>query len=53
MVRAEAETSVTIHAEENLNIHVAEQFVAQSLNGGQVIFDSGNIYIRGTQVNFD
>lgn len=53
MVRAEAETSVTIHAEENLNIHVAEQFIAQSLDGGQVIFDRGNIYIRGTQVNFD
>lgn len=53
MVKAEAETSVTIHAEENINIHVAEQFVAQSLDGGQVIFDSGNIYIRGTEVNFD
>ena len=53
MVRAEAETSVTLHAEENLNIHVAEQFIAQSLDGGQIIFDSGNIYIRGTEVNFD
>ena len=53
MVKAEAETSVTIHAEENLNIHVAEQFIAQSLDGGQIIFDSGNIYIRGTEVNFD
>lgn len=53
MVKAEAETSVTLRAEENINIHVAEQFIAQSLDGGQIIFDSGNIYIRGTEVNFD
>lgn len=53
MVRAEAKTSMTIYAEENLNFHVSEQFVAQSLDGGQIIFDSGNIYIRGTEVNLD
>lgn len=53
MVKAEAETSVTIHAEEAVNIHVTEQFIAQSLDGGQIIFDSGKILIRGTQVNFD
>ncbi|MGN0403374.1 MAG: contractile injection system protein, VgrG/Pvc8 family [Acetatifactor sp.] len=53
MVRAEAQTSVSLHAEEALNIHVKEQFIAQSLDGGQIIFDSGNILIRGTQVNFD
>lgn len=52
-VQATAETSVTLHAEEAINIHVNEQFVAQSTDGGQIIFDSGNIYIRGTQVNFD
>ncbi len=53
MVQATAETSVTLYAEEEINIHVKEQFVAQSTDGGQIIFDSGNIYIRGTQVNFD
>ena len=53
MVKVEAEESMTLHAEEALNIHVAEQFIAQSLNGGQVIFDSGDIFLRGTQVNFD
>lgn len=52
-VQAIAETSVTLYAEEEINIHVKEQFVAQSTDGGQIIFDSGNIYIRGTQVNFD
>lgn len=53
MVKAEAGESVTLRAEENLNIHVAEQFIAQSLDGGQIIFDSGKVLIRGTQVNFD
>lgn len=53
MVKIEAETSVSLYAEENIDIHVSEQFIAQSLDGGQIIFDSGNIYIRGTEVNFD
>ena len=53
MVKAEAQESLTLHAEEALSIHVTEQFIAQSLNGGQIIFDSGNVLIRGTQVNFD
>ena len=53
MVRAEAETGMTLYAEESFNIHVQEKFVAQSLDGGQIIMDSGNVYIRGTQVNFD
>lgn len=53
MVKAEAQESLTLHAEEALNIHVMEQFIAQSLNGGQIIFDSGDILFRGTQVNFD
>ena len=53
MVKVEAEESVTLHAEEALNIHVMEQFIAQSLNGGQIIFDSGDVSLRGTQVNFD
>lgn len=53
MVKAEAQESITLHAEEALNVHVMEQFIAQSLNGGQIIFDSGDILFRGTQVNFD
>lgn len=53
VVQAIAETSVALHAEESINIHVKEQFAAQSTDGGQIIFDSGNVYIRGTQVNFD
>lgn len=53
MVKAEAQESITLHAVEALNMHVMEQFIAQSLNGGQIIFDSGNILFRGTQVNFD
>ena len=53
MVRAEAETGMTLYAEESFNIHVQEKFIAQSLDGGQIIMDSGNFYIRGTQVNFD
>ncbi len=52
-VQAIAETSVTLHAEEAINIHVKKQFAAQSTDGGQIIFDRGNVYIRGTQVNFD
>lgn len=53
MVQAEAETSMTLYAEESVTIHVQEKFIAQSLDGGQIIMDSGNVYIRGTQVNFD
>lgn len=53
MVKAEAQSSMTLRAQEALNIHVKEQFIAQSLDGGQIIFDNGNILIRGTQVNFD
>ena len=52
-VQATAGTSMTLYAEDEINIHVKEQFVAQSTEGGQIIFDSGNIYIRGSQVNFD
>ncbi len=53
MIHAKAQTGVTISAEDDLNIHVKEQFIAQSLDGGQLIFSDGNISIRGTEVNFD
>lgn len=52
-VMAEAQESVMLRAEEELNIHVAEQFIARSMDGGEINFSHGNIYIRGTQVNID
>lgn len=53
MVKAEAQEKMVLHAEEALNIHVTEQFVAHSLDGGQIVSAEGEMLIRGTQVDLD
>ncbi len=53
MVKVEAQEELLLCAEEAVNIHVKEQFIAQNLDGGQIISSEGDILLRGTEVKFD
>lgn len=52
-LKAAAEELLALHAEEELNIHASKQVLLQSLDGGYIASDSGDVLLRGTEVNYD
>ena len=53
MVKVQAHESLTLDAEEELNIHTNGRFHAYSTDGGQMELKEGNIWFKGTEVHFD
>lgn len=53
MVKVQAHESLTLDAEEELNIHTNGKFHAYSVDGGQIELREGNIWFKGTEVHFD
>lgn len=53
IVKAVAQEELTIHAQESVTFHVSEQFIMNSLSGGQIASAEGDVILQGTEVNFD
>ena len=48
-----AQDEIAIHAEEQVTLHVSEQFIMRSLSGGQIVSSKGNVIMQGTEVIVD
>lgn len=53
IVKAVAQEELAIHAQESVTFHVSEQYIMNSLSGGQIASAEGDVILQGTEVNFD